>query len=101
MRCGFLLCERDPTQGRQPPDERVNRLNRLIAGAAVKLVIAQGDGMRDRIREHFGTVPRTSMFEYLVRFRRSKIESPVTHLEVELPDLTDRDGMLAHQRTSC
>jgi hypothetical protein len=46
-------------------------------------------------------VPRTSMFEYLVRFRRSKIESPVTHLEVELPDLTDRDGMLAHQRTSC
>jgi len=49
-------------------------LNKSIAGAAKKFVFAQDDNMRDFIAEHFGTKQRTTLFEYLLRFRRKKNE---------------------------
>lgn len=55
-------------------EQWVTDTNKLIAGAARKFVFARGDGMQDLIAEHFGTKPRTTLFEYLLRFRRTKNE---------------------------
>lgn len=50
----------------------VEGLNKLIAGAAVKFVFARNDEMASLIKENFGSKPRTTLFEYLVRYRRRK-----------------------------
>ncbi|NKK96532.1 DUF4238 domain-containing protein [Rhizobium leguminosarum bv. viciae] len=50
----------------------VGGLNSLIAGAAVKFVFARDDEMRPLIERNFGSRPRTTLFQYLVRYRRQK-----------------------------
>jgi hypothetical protein len=54
------------------PELWVANVNRAIAGAAQKFVFARDDGMRDFVAEHFGTRPRETLFERLVRFRGAK-----------------------------
>lgn len=54
------------------PEKWVGDLNRLIAGAAVKFVFARDDEMRPLIERDFGSKPRTTLFQYLVRYRRQK-----------------------------
>ncbi|MHA7883848.1 DUF4238 domain-containing protein [Nitratireductor rhodophyticola] len=56
------------------PEQWVTGLNKSIAGAARKFVFARDDSMKDFIAEHFGTKPRPTLFEYLLRFRRKKNE---------------------------
>lgn len=56
------------------PEQWVVGLNKSIAGAAKKFVFAQDDSMRDFIVDHFGTRQRTTLFEYLLRFRQKKNE---------------------------
>lgn len=53
-------------------DEWVTGLNRSIVGAANKFVFARDDGMKDFIAQHFGAKARTTLFEYLLRFRCKK-----------------------------
>ena len=57
------------------PEQWVQGLNKSIAGAAKKFVFDQDDNMREFIAEHFGTKQRTTLFEYLLRYRRN---GPVT-----------------------
>lgn len=49
-------------------------LNWIIVGAAKKFVFARDDSMKDFIAEHFSKRPRTTIFEYMVRFWRRKYE---------------------------
>lgn len=53
------------------PSERVERVNRFIAGHAVKYVYARDDSALDYVRQHMGTHPRTSLIEQLVAFRKN------------------------------
>jgi hypothetical protein len=53
-------------------DQWVTGLNRSIAGAARQFVFARDDRMKSFIADHFGTKPRTTLFEHLLRFRRKK-----------------------------
>ncbi|MCD2175073.1 DUF4238 domain-containing protein [Rhizobium sp. C4] len=50
----------------------VGGLNRLIAGAAVRFAFARDDEMRPLIEKAFGSKPRTTLFQYLVRYQRQK-----------------------------
>ncbi|QYO75560.1 DUF4238 domain-containing protein [Devosia salina] len=54
------------------PEQWVTGLNKVVAGAAVEFVFARDDGMKEFVAEHFGTRPRTTLFERLVQFRRRK-----------------------------
>ncbi|CAI2934351.1 DUF4238 domain-containing protein [Aminobacter niigataensis] len=50
----------------------VNWLNRLVVGAAKEFVFAQDNRHRELVERHFGDRPRTTLFEYLARFRRRR-----------------------------
>jgi len=54
------------------PAERVEVINRYVAGHAVKYVYARDDTALDYVREHMGANPRTSLIEQLVAFRRNR-----------------------------
>lgn len=56
------------------PEQWVTSLNKSMVGAARKFVFARGDSMKDFIAEYFGTKPRTTLIECLLRFRRKKNE---------------------------
>jgi hypothetical protein len=56
------------------PNSWVIGLNKSIVGAAQKFVFARDDSMKDVIAENFGAKPRTTLFEYLIRFRRRRNE---------------------------
>lgn len=73
----FVAVNNEETQRRieaNNADEWVIGLNRIIVGAAKKFVFARDDSMKNFIAEHFGKRPRTTIFEYLVRFRSRKNE---------------------------
>ncbi|MBY5818474.1 DUF4238 domain-containing protein [Rhizobium leguminosarum] len=54
----------------QPAEEWVLNLNKLVAGAAKKFVFATDDQPRKLVEQHFGSRPRTTLFQYLLRHRR-------------------------------
>lgn len=58
------------------PEEWVQALNRMIAGAAVKFVFAKDDNKFAFVKEQFGIEPRETLFDKLVRYRQQKNANP-------------------------
>ena len=57
------------------PAERVEVVNRYVAGHAVKYVYARDDSVLAYVRDHMGTQPRTSLLERLAVFRHSRSQA--------------------------
>ncbi|NKM94274.1 DUF4238 domain-containing protein [Rhizobium leguminosarum] len=55
---------------RQPAEEWVTNINKCVAGAAKKFVFATDDRQVEFVDQHFGSRPRTTLFQYLLRHRR-------------------------------
>ena len=71
----FVAVNNEETQKRieaRAAEEWVTALNSYIVGAARKFVFARDDCMKDLIAAHFGDAPRTTLIEYLLRFRRAE-----------------------------
>ncbi|RUU81267.1 DUF4238 domain-containing protein [Mesorhizobium sp. M7A.F.Ca.MR.362.00.0.0] len=74
-KCLFVAVNNLQTQQRiesRDPVSFVTNMNRLVIGAAKEFVFTSDDRCRDLISEHFGKKPRTTLFEYLLRYRRRK-----------------------------
>jgi Protein of unknown function (DUF4238) len=71
----FVAVNDTDTQRRieaRDPTERVEVVNRFVAGHAVKYVYGRDDSALDHVRTHMGAHPRTSLLEQLTAFRKGR-----------------------------
>ncbi|URK86333.1 DUF4238 domain-containing protein (plasmid) [Rhizobium sp. RCAM05350] len=69
----FVAVNNVETQRRietQPAEEWAININKCVAGAAKKFVFATDDRQMEFVDQHFGSRPRTTLFQYLLRHRR-------------------------------